>query len=119
MTTKARRFRKRFTGFLCEFSLPTTGASSSASGGDGERETDGGAETRTTFDPDTSAVALDNSFRDGKAETGAFPVGSRRLPVTVENPRQILFRDADSGVSDSNDDIVGISQGFNDHSAAH
>src|SRR5438093_2398327 len=66
----------------------------------GDGEVKGGAYTCRALDPDPAAVCLDNPFGNGQPQSGAKVRSPLRLPVSLEDVRQILRPDAWPGVSD-------------------
>ncbi len=48
--------------------------------------------------PDSTVLGLHDALRDGEAETRSEPSGPLGLPEPVEDPRQVLLRNAGSGV---------------------
>ena len=59
-----------------------------------------------TFDPDVSTVRLYDTARDEETEPGAFATLDPAGPMTVENVRELVLRDARAGVGDRNTDVA-------------
>ena len=72
----------------------------------GDREEKSASASRCAFDPDASAVSLDDPFGDGKSEPGAETPGTGCLPESIKDTRQVLRRDTRARIRHSEDDLV-------------
>src|SRR5688500_7521536 len=74
---------------------------------DRHREMEPRALTDGAFHPDPPLVRLDNPLRDREPEADPAAVSGRTLPVAAEEMRQLLRRDAGTGVDDADAHLVG------------
>src|SRR5262245_12812743 len=58
------------------------------------------------FDPDASAVSLDDALGDWKPEPSAFPPSADCLPKSVKDKGQALGRDATARIRNPEEDLV-------------
>lgn len=62
------------------------------------REEEGAPRARCAFDPDATAVSLNDALDDGEPKSRAATVSRSRLPEPVEQIRNILKGDAGAGI---------------------
>ena len=84
------------------------GSCLSAGHADGERE--GRSAARLGLHREPAAVRLDDPARDRQAEPGAAAGRVRHLHERLEDPGQVVARDARAGVGDRNRDLVAAAR---------
>lgn len=81
---------------------------------DGEGEGEGAAVAGLAFDPDAAAVVFDDLFADGESEAGALGLVSEGVADLLEFFEYLGLiggSNADAGVFDADDEVVGFGVG--------
>jgi hypothetical protein len=60
------------------------------------------------FHPNFPAVGVNNTPSDGKAKAGTFRFHIAAAVEFIKQPRQVLRRDADTGIGNFDSDLIAI-----------